>query len=310
MKPWILAVAGTLTSIAAAAACSSSSGNGTPGGGDGGSSSGGGEGGSGSGGGEGGGSSSGGALPYFGTLTAAKTSAATPVYTLSGGFIAVGDASPATADASATANCTGTVSGSCCFTPPGTASDAGVADGGSVSLVSAGTITVDDGTTAIAALNPGTNEGYGIASTNNPSVKWQPGDTLSFSAAGATVQSFKGSVVAVQDFAGVTPALSYTTPSTVPIKSDFVVTWTAGNGSTVRLFVDALKGTAQQGAITCDAPDSAGSVTVPAALLGHLATGDTGVATLTRGTTSTVKGGNAQVSILSSVTTGGSLKFQ
>jgi hypothetical protein len=301
VKPWILALVATSTSIAAVAACSSGShpsySGGDGGGGDGGS------------GGEGGGSSSGGHLPYFGTMTAAKASASTPIFTITGAFAAVGDAG-GIVDASAASLCPGTYSGSCCYVPPA-AGDAGLIDAGAIGLVSAGTITITDNTTPIAALNPGSNGGYGITSANNnPSVKWQPGDTLTFSASGSVVEAFQGNLPTMQDFAGVTPALSYTTASTVPLNADFVVKWTPGNGTTVRLFVDALKGSAQAGVFTCDVPDSSGTVSVPAALLSHLAAGDTGIATLTRGALTAVTGGNANVGLISTVTTGGTLKFQ
>ena len=215
-------------------------------------------------------------------------------------------------DASASATCptTGTVSGSCCFIPPLAASDAGASDAGTVSFDSAGTITFTDGTTAIAAISPGMNGGYGISSANNPSVKWQPGDTLAVSAAGGVVKSFMANLVTVQDFAGVTPALSYTTATTVPITADLVVKWTAGTGTDVRLFIDALKGTTQEGSITCDEADSAGTVTVPTALLSKLATGDAGIITLTRSNLVSATDSNATVDLISTTTTGGTAKFQ
>ncbi len=302
MKPWILALLATSTSLAAVAACSSSSNSGTFSGGDGGATA---EGGADGGHGDGGGSSGGAHLPYFGTMTAAKTSASTPLYAITGAFVAAGDGGAASVDASATSLCAGTVSGSCCYVAAGSlATDGGVPDGGAVALVSAGTITITDGTAAIAALKPGSNGGYAIASANNPSVKWQPGDTLTFAASGGVVQAFQGHLVTMQDFSGVTPALS-STATNVPIASDFVVKWTPGNGTTVRLIVAAKPGT-----FTCDASDSAGTVTVPAALLSHLAAGDTGIATLIRGAATPVSDGNATVDLLASVTMSGSLKFQ
>ena len=307
MKLSILAGVASLSCLALVAACSSSSNKGSGGGGDGGSSSGG-EGG----GGDSGSSSGGGSLPYFGAMTASRTVAgATTIYTISGGFFATPDVSIPDASAAATCPTAGTVSGSCCFVPPAAPSDAGASDAGATfSFVSAGAITFKDGTAAIAALNPGTNGAYGISSANNPSVKWQPGDTLAVSAAGSAVKSFTGNLVTVQDFAGVTPALSYTTPATVPITADFAVKWTPGSASTVRLFVDAVKGTAQVGSIACDVADSAGSATVPAALLSKLTTGDGGVITLTRATVTPATDGNATVDLLSTVTTGGTAKFQ
>jgi hypothetical protein len=305
VKLLIVAGVASVSCAALVLACSSSSNKGSGGGSDSGTE---GEGGK-DGGGDG--SSSGGGKVYAGTITATRTPAGmTTVYTISGAFIATPDVSIPDASAAATCPMTGTVSGSCCFVPAAAASDAGAVDGGTVNFDSAGTITVTDGTTAIASLMPASNGGYAISSSNNPSVKWTGGDTLTIAAAGGTVDTFTGSLVTVQDFAGVTPALSFTTAATVPLATDFVVTWTPGTGTDVRLFVDALKGTAQEGAITCDAADSAGTVTVPAALLAKLATGDTGVITLTRSNLSTGTDANTTVDLLSTTSTGGTAKFQ
>ncbi|HEY3821159.1 MAG TPA: hypothetical protein VGL81_28535 [Polyangiaceae bacterium] len=305
MKLLVLAGIASLSCAAAVAACSSSSNKGSPGGGDAG------EGDSAKTGGDGGSSSGGGTKTYAGTITATRTpTAMTTVYTISGAFVSTPDVSVPDASAAATCPSTGTVSGSCCFVPPAAASDAGAADAGSVMFDSAGTITVSDGTTAVAALMAASNGGYAISSANNPSVKWTGGDTLTFSAAGGAVDAFMGSLVTVADFAGLTPALSYTAATTVPLDADFVVKWTPGTGTGVHLFVDALKGTAQEGAITCDASDSAGTVTVPMALLSKLATGDTGVVTLTRSNLATASDDNTTVDLLSTTTTGGTTKFQ
>jgi hypothetical protein len=196
------------------------------------------------------------------------------------------------------------VSGSCCFVPAATPTDAGATDAGTIAFDSAGTITFTDGTSAIAAISPGTNGAYGVSSANNPSVKWQPGDTLAVSAMGGVVKAFTGNLVTVEDFAGVTTA------ATVPITADLVVKWTAGTATTVRLFVDALKGTTQEGSITCDVADSVGTVTVPKALLGKFATGDAGIITLTRTNVTPATDPNATVDLLSTTTTGGTAKFQ
>jgi len=305
VKLFILAGIASLSCATAIAACSSSSSKGSGGGGG----DGGNEGDAKTG--DGGSSSGGGSKPYAGTITATRTIAGTTtVYTISGGFVATPDVSIPDASAAATCPTTGTVSGSCCYLPAAAPSDAGAADAGTVTFDSAGTITVTDGATSIASLMPGTNGAYGISSANNPSIKWTGGDTLDFSATGGTVGAFTGTLVTVADFAGVTPALSYTTATTVPLTADLDVKWTPGTGTDVRLFVDALKGTAQQGAITCDAADSAGTVSVPMALLSKLATGDTGVITLTRSNLTTATDANTTVDLLSTTSTGGTAKFQ
>ncbi|HEY6464175.1 MAG TPA: hypothetical protein VIY73_28605, partial [Polyangiaceae bacterium] len=155
------------------------------------------------------------------------------------------------------------------------------------------------------------NNGYGITSgTSNPSVTWKGEDTLTVSAAGGTVEAFSGKMTAVDDFAGLVPALSYKTATTVAIASDLKISWTAGNGTAVHVLVDAVKSTTSAGTITCSATDSAGTVTVPAALLGKFTTGDTGVITMTRSSVTQVTGPNATVSLISTSSTGGTVKLQ
>jgi hypothetical protein len=306
VKLSILAGVATVSFLGALVACGSSSNKGGGETGDGG-------GGEGSVGGEGGGGETGSsAKPYVGTVTAGVTVAGkTTTYTLSGVFVAASDAGSG-AGADAGTACLGTQSGSCCYIPPGALADAGTGagDGGAtVTAVGAGTISIEDGTTAIANMTPGTNNGYGIASTNNPSVNWKAGDTLAVSASGDTVQAFSGNLTTVDDFAGVTPALS-TTAVTVPIASNLTISWTAGNGTNVHVLIAAAKGTAGDGTITCTVADSAGTVSVPSALLGKLTTGDNGLISLTRTTVTTVSGPNASVGLGATSSTSGLAKFQ
>jgi hypothetical protein len=299
-----LAGLASLACIGAALACGSSSNKGGGGEPDGG---GGGEGGTL----EGGGAETGPAkLPYVGSVSADSTVAATTTtHSLTGAFALASDAGAAGADGG---TCLGTESGSCCYVPPGTLAEAGAGDAGTtVSLVSAGTLSVTDGTTAVANITPGSNNGYAITSgTSNPSVTWNGGDMLTVSAAGAAVEAFSGKMTAVEDFAGLTPALSYKTATTVPIASDLTISWTAGNGTTVHVLIDAVKGTTNEGTISCSAADSAHTVTVPSALLGKFASGDTGLITLNRSSVTQVTGPNATVSLISTSTTGGTAKFQ
>ncbi len=307
MKLFILAGFATLAGAALAVACSSSSSKGSPGGeGDGGGVT------DGGGGGDGGSSSGGGGHAYAGTMTATRTvTGMTTVYTISGAFVPTPETSVVDASAAATCPATGTVSGSCCYIPAPPASDAGTtADAGTVTFDSAGVITIKDGTTAVAALMPASNNGYAISSANNPSVKWNAGDTLSFSGAGATVDAFTGNLATVADFAGVTPALSLTTATTVPLASAFTLSWTPGTGTNVRLIVGAFEKTTGEGSITCDAADTAGTVTVPTALLSKFASGDTGVLTLTRSNVVAATDANTTIDLISTTSTAGTLKFQ
>jgi hypothetical protein len=295
VKLSILALVSTVTCIGAATACSSSSGNGfNNGGGDSGTS---GEAGTASDSGTGG-ETGGGSLPYVGEVTASNGTA----FTITGAFGPAPTATPTAPMCPAT----GVSSGSCCYIPPAVASDAGTTtDAGSTAMaLSAGTITIKDGAANVAALNPLANGGgYGITgngTTTNPSVKWTPGDKLSISASGDTVAAFSGSLTTVDDFAGVTPALSLTTATTVPLSADLVIAWTAGNGTNVTTVL-ALK----SGSITCQVSDSAGTVSVPSALLGKLTTAQEGLLTLSRATSTTVTGSNATVTLIgTSVSTG------
>ena len=300
MKLSILAIVSTVTCIAAAAACGSSSGGGFGSGGGGGDSGtgGGGEGGAVGDGGNGSETSS--SLPYVGEVTAAKDGT---VFALTGAFFPT----PATMPSTPTCPSTGTPSGSCCYLPPATTSDGGVvSDGGTTeTAASAGTITIKDGTANIAALSPLPNGGgYGITGngTNNPSVTWKPGDALSIAAAGSTVDAFTGSLTTVDDFAGVTPALS-TTATTVPRSTNLAISWTAANGTNITAVLAVKSGT-----ITCQVSDSAGAISMPSALLGMLTTAQEGVLTLSRSASTTVTGPNATVTLIGTTSTAGLIK--
>jgi hypothetical protein len=308
VKLSILALVSTVSCIAAAAGCSSSSNKGFgtgPGGGDSGTTTV--EGGATDAGGESGVSS----LPYVGALSAYKGAA--------GSFIIAGDffATPANITTNPTCPSTGTQSGSCCYLPPGAASDAGTsASDAGTPFVSAGTITFSDGSKDLAALNPGTEGVYGITSgASNPSVMWTPGDMLGVSAAGAVVQAFTGTLPTVDDLAVTAPTLSLKTAFPIPIGSDYDVTWTASTATTVHVSLAAYKGGGDAGAlvgdglITCSADDSAGTVTVPTALLSKLTSGDSGLITITRQSQNTVTGPNATVGLTGTATADGLLKF-
>lgn len=307
MKLSILALVSSVSCIAVAAACSSSSGNnGFPGGG-GDSGTSGGEGGNGGDGGTGG-DTGGGSLPYVGELTATSTpvketdGGAANLFTITGAFFPT----PTTTPTMPMCPANGTSSGSCCYLPPAVASDAGTTtDGGTtVAAVSAGTITIKDGTANIAALMPNADNGYGITSgTMNPSVTWTPGDMLSISASGATVDAFTGSLTTVDEFSGVTPTLSLTAAATVPLSSDLAISWTAANGTNVTAVLVVKSGT-----ITCQVADSAGTVSMPSALLGKLTTAQEGLLTLSRSKSTTVTGTNATVTLIGTTSSSGLVK--
>jgi hypothetical protein len=217
----------------------------------------------------------------------------------------------AAVDAGGGATCKGTQSGACCYTPP-----SGSSTGSTLTFVSAGDIVVKDGSNAIATMSASTQGGvmdvYATNSQQTSTFKWAGGDTLTFTAAGGTVNAFSGTVVAPDLMQNITPILSTMTPTMVPAGSDFTVGWTAGTTSGVAssLFVGALKGMTPDGSIYCNGMDSVGSITVPQALLANITSGDDLQIVVTRLVSNTVKAGNVTVLIGVSAETLGAGKLQ
>ena len=161
--------------------------------------------------------------------------------------------------------CTGTMMGSCCYStsPPATA------------MVSAGTVTVDDGTTTIATL---TSPDYLASSSETATFTWAPGDTLKVSATGAAFDAFSVKVKAPALLVVTQP--SFTGPLAVPLNADYVVTWTPSAETCSQVELGLSQGTGMP-SISCVADDSDGKITVPKALLGKL-TATTGTAAIQR----------------------------
>jgi hypothetical protein len=229
----------------------------------------------------------------------------TSMWTVAAGF-------SATPDAGGAATCKGTQSGDCCYTPPnGSGSTTNT-----LTYVSAGDIVIKDGSNPIATLSPSTQGGvmdvYATSSQQVATFQWAGGDTLTFTAAGGTVDGFSSTVVTPALMQGISPALSTMTPTTVSASSDFTVTWTPGatSGATSGIFVGALKGMTPDGSISCNGMDSAGSITVPQALLANMTSGDDLQIVLTRLVSSMSTAGNVDVLIGVSAETLGSGKLQ
>jgi hypothetical protein len=217
----------------------------------------------------------------------------------------------AAVDAGGAATCKGTQSGSCCYTPSG-----GSSSGSTLTYVTAGDIVIKDGSNAIATMSAGTQNGvmnvYTTNSQQDSMFKWAGGDTLTFTAAGGTVNAFSGTVVAPDLMQNITPILSTMTATSVPANSDFTVGWTAGTTSGVAssVFVGAMKGMTPDGSIYCNGMDSAGSITVPQTLLANMTSGDDLQIVVTRLVSTTVKAGNVTVLIGVSAETLGVGKLQ
>lgn len=228
------------------------------------------------------GTGSGGTEPYYGTFNlTAVTEGTTPVFTAIAGFYA---------DTGAPASsCPGTQSGSCCYIPAGTKST-------TPTPVSAGTLTLTDKGASIGQLtfDASSATGYApISSLTTSGLSWSPGDTVSVSATGATVEAFSGSAIAPPNIAGLNPMPSETSPFTVTDASGLTVTWTAGSGdSSLFLALDD----ASINVITCEVPITAGTLSVPSSLLTHLSgTGSIGIHAQSA---SSFNGPNANLAIL------------
>ena len=243
-----------------------------------------------------------GGAAYTGDVTASILSAAggTPAYDVEAELAPTPPASPA---------CPGTAMGTCCFqaalTPDGgatgdggTTSDAGASEAGAdagAAPPNAGTITVTDGSTTIATIPTSSDPTLGGYGTQPNVAMWSPGDSLSATAVGGVVHKLMGSVNAVSPFAGITPSLS--SMVIVPRANQLVVSWTADaktTGSNVSVQLADTTGNA----ISCTVPDSAGTTTVPAALLGKLTAG-VGDISLNRTLSTLAADDNATVSIQS-----------
>jgi hypothetical protein len=171
----------------------------------------------------------------------------------------------------------------------------GTLDAGTVHVAiteeSAGTLTIDDGTAAIATLTyDSTEQIYQSDSTQDgqSTAVWAPGDTLDVTASGAAFPAFTGSVKAPLSFTGVTPAFADESMLTVPT-SGLTVSWTpAGDSSQVKLLL-GVDANLNSTSVSCTVADSAGKIVVPASLLAQLAAnGDSsGTVGLTRTLTST-----------------------
>jgi hypothetical protein len=225
----------------------------------------------------------------------------TDTFTAAAAFLALGDAGTTTGT-----GCSGTQSGSCCYVPPSSGSDAGTSSGGTA--IGAGALTIKDGTTTLATMTP---SGASYTPVTNPpttALTWNAGDTLAVSAAGDAVHAFNGNVTAVGALLGVTPALSLTTPVLVSRASDFNVKWTSATGA-IQLVLVALKGTSADGTITCSSATDPGTMTVPSTLLQKFSAADTGIISLSRTMSADASPDNATVTLSSSTSISGTATF-
>jgi hypothetical protein len=195
----------------------------------------------------------------------------------------------------------GTPSGSCCYEPPPSST------GGVPTLVSAGGITVVDSGATIGTLT--FTSGYYILSGPTSTFTWKPGDSLTVSAAGATVDSFSETVTAPGTISGLNPTLS-TTPTDITLSSNWSLSWTPDARGGETMIVALTDETVANGEISCSVQDSAGTVTLPATLLGNFTPGHMARLIATRLSVVHPNDSNTQVNLVAGVEVGGSAKFK
>ncbi len=245
----------------------------------------------------------GGAALHFGGVNLTAVPFATGYRYVSGAHFSDRATAPDCARAVVTA-------GACCFVPP--------AEGGApFTAASAGAISMANATTAFSypTLTPDDGGSYFGFSWTSPD--WMEGDRLEASSVGGQVEPFALSVLAPAPIQGISPAWSRSTSLSIPRGVDFTVRWTPGkvSGATMALLMGAQEPTganpAVRGAILCEVPDSAGSLTVAASLLSRFSAGDLCfVCGLTRAVRAQVSSASAQVELRVSVLGGGGATFQ
>lgn len=134
------------------------------------------------------------------------------------------------------------------------------------------------------------------------SQPWSAGDTLKVVAPGNEVDAFSGLLRVGPALRGVTPPIG-SSPVVVDRTQPFEISWTPeGDGdATVMLGIPSANALC-----LCDAPDSAGSLTVDSKLLSAVS----GQITLTRLTVSQVAAGNASVALVGGIAQRGTVEVQ
>jgi len=172
---------------------------------------------------------------------------------------------------------------------------------------SAGTLTVEDGTTSLATLTF-SDAGYPSISSFSSPLSRNAGDSFSVSAPGGTVGAFNGSVTAPGTLSGVSPILSISAPPTVQISSDLAVSWATDSTPGELVGVALFHGT--KGSIFCSTTDSSGQVIVASSLLAHFAAGDGLGFEIARTGVTTPSCANASVELNASTMSSGALMLQ
>ncbi len=138
--------------------------------------------------------------------------------------------------------------------------------------------------------------GYPYASSRS----WSPGSSLAVDAPGHDLPAISAVLRTGAPLAGVTPSLDVA-PVAIDRSQDLQLTWTPDQ-TPDELVLLALRQISSNGVVLgcfCAAPDSAGSLTVPAVVLGQYDTNQISCTfELERLTTSTMRNGNATVELV------------
>jgi hypothetical protein len=191
------------------------------------------------------------------TLTRLVPASGSVTRTLSAQFVA-GPAPTAPA-------CQGQSAGACCLTdtdqPPRPPSPA----------VGAGTLLATDGALVLGQLDETCGQLYDPISSW---YAWASGDTLTVSADGGDAVANAVGAFTVSAQAPSQPHFDVDFATPIATEHDWTLTWTPdASPETLQL---ALNGFATGSLITCAVPDSAGTLTIPQALLGQLHAGGSG----------------------------------
>jgi hypothetical protein len=178
---------------------------------------------------------------------------------------------------------------------------------------SAGTITVQAGPCGpvVASLSFGDDSGF--PEYTQESVSWTPGDALAVSAAGdpSQVHAFAGTLQTGIPLSGLSPAIGPSAQNiVVPLDQPLVLSWTpeGRSGETVDVYIRQVTPTSVV-SCGCVAPDSAGTMTFPSALLSQhfvpTTTKTTATATVARTIDTLTSADDAVVHLVGVVSVGG-----
>ena len=146
-------------------------------------------------------------------------------------------------------------------------------DAGALSLVSAGTLTVSGGAFGDAGVGIAPdNLGSYLYNTTGP--MFSPGDTLTVSAAGATVPAFAAQSITAPGPIDLTAPTPDSGVLSIPTTQDLDLGWTGGTaGAHFILGLDATFTSGASASALCTWDAAAGSGTIPAGALSPLAAG-------------------------------------